>query len=200
VNVKKIAAVVGIALGAASGTAWAAETVSSIVAPDGTITGCYQKQYGQLRVVASAAECGPSELSVSWNQQGPKGEKGDKGDTGDTGATGATGPQGAPGSPGARGEKGEPGAPGSQGPAGPAGPLGHLVTTIVKETVDLAPLDSALVKANCPDGYTLTGGGYRSEGKIISVVQPFGNRWEVFGTGAAPGTVTSIALCAKLEQ
>ena len=127
-RVKKIAAVVGIALGAAGGTAWAAEAVTSIVAPDGTISGCYQQNNGQLRVVASGEACRSSEVAISWNQ---KGQQGDAGAAGSVGPTGPQGPAGATGAAGPRGPEGptgpngEAGAVGGAGPAGPAGPKGE---------------------------------------------------------------------------
>ena len=68
---------------------------ATIPAADGTITGCYQKVNGQLRVVSSAAECRPSELPLTWSQAGtpgPPGIQGPKGDKGDDGDAGAPGP------------------------------------------------------------------------------------------------------------
>ena len=35
------------------------------------INGCYKKTNGQLRVVNSPNDCGPSEVSISWNVQEP---------------------------------------------------------------------------------------------------------------------------------
>jgi len=37
------------------------------------IQGCYHKNNGQLRLVASPDECRVSEIPVSWNSQGPQG-------------------------------------------------------------------------------------------------------------------------------
>ena len=59
---------------------------------DGVIRACYQKENGQLRVLASG-QCRPSELPLSWNMQGPKGDKGDKGDKGEQGSPGISGLQ-----------------------------------------------------------------------------------------------------------
>lgn len=74
------------------------------------ISGCYQKQNGKLRVIdAQAGEaCDQNELSVSWNQTGPRGLQGDPGPAGPQGLEGPTGPQG------------------SQGPAGPLGLTGPV--------------------------------------------------------------------------
>jgi hypothetical protein len=44
---------------------------------DGTIHACYQKRNGDLRVVESSDDCRRSrELSLEWNQRGPKGDPG----------------------------------------------------------------------------------------------------------------------------
>lgn len=82
----------------AAGVAWAA-----IPGGDGTITGCYLKVTGTLRVIdtSTGSKCLRGlETPISWNQ---------KGDPGPAGPTGADGPAG------------KDGAPGPQGPAGPGG-------------------------------------------------------------------------------
>ena len=89
--------------------------VANIPAPDGTITGCYQKNNGQLRVVESASQCNPSELALTWSQEGPPGPQGP------IGPIGPQGPQGAPGPQGLTGPEGPEGPPGPEGPQGPAG-------------------------------------------------------------------------------
>ena len=153
-RLKKIAAALGIMLGAVGGTAWAAGAIGSIVAADGTINGCYQQNNGQLRVVAAGEACRDSELALSWAQKGPQGiqgpqgvpgpqgvqgaegPKGDKGATGDRGVQGERGPQGPQGDPGAQGAKGEigpqgvkgdPGAPGEPGLRGLPGADGKTI-------------------------------------------------------------------------
>ncbi|MFI5394183.1 MAG: hypothetical protein ACHQ9S_01505 [Candidatus Binatia bacterium] len=40
------------------------------------INGCYQKQNGQLRILLAGQQCGPSEMAISWNIQGPPGPPG----------------------------------------------------------------------------------------------------------------------------
>jgi hypothetical protein len=35
-----------------------------------TIFGCYKKNNGQLRIVSGPAQCGPSEVGISWNNGG----------------------------------------------------------------------------------------------------------------------------------
>jgi len=83
---------VAIALGAVGGTAWAAQTVASIIGPDGTINGCYTQNKGALRVVEAGQPCDKNELPIQWNQKGPKGDKGDPGEPGPRGDTGPPGP------------------------------------------------------------------------------------------------------------
>jgi hypothetical protein len=84
----------------------------------GVISGCYDKQSGQMRIYDTAGGlpkgCGKSEMAISWNQQGPKGDKGDTGPQGPAGPTGPAGPAGPTG---------------PTGPAGPIGPAGPTGTT-----------------------------------------------------------------------
>lgn len=126
----RAAALVAAALAVSAGVAYATGAVGAIVGADGTIQGCYKKQNGQLRVVPAAAECGPSELAVSWSQQGPQGEpgpqgiQGPQGETGPQGPQGETGPQGPQGETGPQGPQGDTGAQGPQGETGPQGPEG----------------------------------------------------------------------------
>lgn len=91
---------------------------ASIPAADGTITGCYQKNNGQLRVVESAGQCHPSEQAITWQQEGPQGPQGPIGPQGPAGPQGATGPQGLTGPEGPEGPAGPAGPEGPQGPAG----------------------------------------------------------------------------------
>jgi hypothetical protein len=66
------------------GIAWA-----TIPAGDGTISACYDKQSGQVRIYDPSGgpikPCGKTEGSVTWSEAGPKG------DTGDTGPQGPSG-------------------------------------------------------------------------------------------------------------
>ncbi len=41
-----------------------------------TITGCYKKVNGQLRIVSNPSQCNPSEAAVSWGIVGPQGPAG----------------------------------------------------------------------------------------------------------------------------
>jgi len=55
-----------------------------------TVQACYQKENGQMRILASG-QCKPSEMPLSLGTQGPKGDKGEKGDTGNPGPPGMLG-------------------------------------------------------------------------------------------------------------
>ena len=84
-----------VVIAVAGGTAWAADTVRSLIRADGTISGCYLQRSGGLRVVEPGTACSRGELAITWNQKGqqgdpgPAGPKGDKGDAGPAGAPGA---------------------------------------------------------------------------------------------------------------
>jgi hypothetical protein len=68
-----------IAIASTGGVAWA----TGIRGADGVINDCYQKNQGQLRVIDPATDtCRPSEVAITWNQQGVRGEKGEKGEPG----------------------------------------------------------------------------------------------------------------------
>ena len=68
-----------------------AAAVGVIPGQDGTISACYERGDGRLRVVADPSECTRKEQTLSWNQRGPQGE---------TGPRGAQGPRGESVSPG----------------------------------------------------------------------------------------------------
>jgi hypothetical protein len=82
--------------------------VAGIPGSGGVISGCYDKQSGQMRVYNAEGTipkgCGTKEAAIQWNQTGPQGPKGDAGE---------------PGAPGAAGRDGLDGAPGADGVAGP---------------------------------------------------------------------------------
>ena len=115
--------------------------LATIPATGGTISGCYEKKTGILRVIDAEAgkTCLSFETPISWNQKGPKGDQGIAGLAGPAGApgptgeagpqgpkgdTGPAGPAGADGERGSAGTPGPPGAAGATGPTGPAGPVG----------------------------------------------------------------------------
>ena len=86
-----------VALVVAGGVAYGA-----IPAADGTITACYAKSGGAMRVidVKKGQACTTSEKVLTLNQQGPigpSGADGAAGAQGQTGPAGPTGPQGVPG-------------------------------------------------------------------------------------------------------
>jgi hypothetical protein len=72
-----LAVSVGSALVLAVGFAYATVTDSG-----GVVHGCAKTPNGQLRIVASASDCAPSETSVDWNQVGPTGPAGSPGISG----------------------------------------------------------------------------------------------------------------------
>lgn len=134
---KRAAALVAVALGAIGGTAWASGAVGSIVGANGTVTGCYQTQNGQLRVVAEGETCRSSESAIQWSQKGPPGDtgptgapgpQGERGETGPQGIRGEIGPQGEPGLQGPKGDPGSPGPAGATGATGAVGPQGPAGT------------------------------------------------------------------------
>jgi hypothetical protein len=119
---------------------WAVPAAAALVVAGGVAYGdaqstptiihaCYQKNVGNLRFVDTATQawpdaCRPSEVPLSWNQQGIQGQTGLQGPQGETGATGPQGPQGDTGATGAQGPKGDTGATGAQGPKGDTGATG----------------------------------------------------------------------------
>jgi type VI protein secretion system component Hcp len=88
---KKLALGLAAALAAlvAGSIAWA-----SVPDPRGMITGCYDKQSGELRVTDSQTGqpkgCSAKELQLLWNQQGPQGVPGPQGAPGPQGPSGGT--------------------------------------------------------------------------------------------------------------
>jgi Collagen triple helix repeat (20 copies) len=145
---RKLGTAAGIAVVALVG-AGAAFAATTIPGSDGTISACYNKLTGVVRVVADTASCitstkypAATEVALSWSQTGPRGlagpagvpgapgpvgapgVKGDPGAKGDPGTPGDPGAKGDPGAPGAPGEKGNPGDPGAPGAPGAPGEKG----------------------------------------------------------------------------
>jgi hypothetical protein len=125
-------AIVG-ALGLSIGGAGGVFAAGLIPDANGVIHACYQREDGDIHLVANPSECKKNEIAISWNQRGPIGATGATGAAGPTGAagvagpagaTGAVGPTGATGTTGPSGANGQNGAPGPTGPTGPAGPGG----------------------------------------------------------------------------
>lgn len=210
---------------AAGGLGVAAVAFGAIPGSDGTIHGCYQlkadgtAQKGNLRVINPAVEqCDPAkELSITWNQQGPKGDagpqgpagpageqgvQGPKGDTGPAGPVGPQGDKGDKGDPGPVGPQGEPGPQGESGPQGPAGPAAGLEVFQRTDQIDVLPSTTRTVVAQCQSGEKLTGGGYWGWSLQIfgSRQAPDGSqRWVVDAHNPTANTLQlrATAMCAK---
>jgi hypothetical protein len=130
--------------------------------------------------------------------EGPTGPQGPKGDKGDKGDTGLQGPQG---------EKGE------TGPQGPAGPPSIIRwATVTKDGVLNASVEPKEIVgyATCPDGYKVTGGGFRGSYYLrIRASHPSddGKSWFVTGTyleeeNGIPEYKPSLkifAVCAQVQ-
>lgn len=63
----------------------------------GTITACYDNATGQMRRVATAADCKAKEVALTWNIVGPQGPEGLQGIQGLQGLQGLSGPAGPAG-------------------------------------------------------------------------------------------------------
>ncbi len=72
-----------VVLGASVGAA-----VASIPAADGTVSACYKKRSGALRVVSATKNCRAGERGLTWNARGPRGAAGPRGATGAPGTPG----------------------------------------------------------------------------------------------------------------
>lgn len=100
---------------------------AQIPAQDGTISACYSRNGGALRIVDEGTDCKNGETRLTWNQKGepgPAGPAGPGGPAGPAGAAGPAGPAGPEGPAGSAGPAGPAGADGAAGPAGPEGPAG----------------------------------------------------------------------------
>ena len=76
-----------------------ARSTGTATIPDaqGVIHACHKKPIGEVKIVYSAANCGPGQVPIEWSQAGPQGPKGDPGPQGETGAQGPAGPPGSGG-------------------------------------------------------------------------------------------------------
>src|SRR5436305_15320595 len=92
---RKRLAVIPIALAVAVvGGGVALATIPS----NGTISGCFAKRDGALRVIdGTATSCKATEAALAWNQTGPQGPQGPQGAQGPKGDAGPQGPQGPAG-------------------------------------------------------------------------------------------------------
>jgi hypothetical protein len=137
-------------LGLVGGIAYA-----TIPGSTGTISGCYEKRTGIVRVIDSdaGAKCASYEASISWNQQGQKGP---------TGASGAQGPTGAQGLKGDTGPAGPKGATGPAGAAGAPGPS-DLYATGQRATVALIGTYRSIAQLSLPPGKYFVSGNVQLE-------------------------------------
>ena len=173
-------------------TAVAGGFALAAIPSSGVISGCYQKNQGQLRVVDSAADCHSSEVPLSWNQTGVGGSQGATGATGPIGATGVQGPkgdtgtQGAMGDTGTAGTNGTNGATGATGATGAGGPMGATGASalsgyqiVTGPTTQVGGLqDSGDVFAFCPTGKLATGGGAIGTGALLYESAPVDPSWQ----------------------
>jgi len=84
-----------IALGGTLAVLAAGVASAAIPSANGTISACYDKQSGQVRIIDAEDNmpkgCGPKESSVSWNVQGAAGQDGQDGQDGTDGQDGVSG-------------------------------------------------------------------------------------------------------------
>ena len=165
---------------------------SACHAADNAINGCYQKNKGQLRVLAKKERCLPSEVPISWNIVGPRGPIGLTGQQGPIGLTGQQGPT---------------------GPTGPQGPTGVLSFYIVTTAFTVQTPGNSDFNASCLAGDQVTGGGFSvpplpgakvvaslpSEGNAV-VTPPVTPNWQVSIDNAevTPWEGSVYAICADL--
>jgi hypothetical protein len=177
-----VSAVATLAL--AGGVAFA---TGGIPGPGGVIFACFDKQNGNLRVVADPSECRNSELPLTFNQTGQQGPQGIPGPQGPRGFTGATGAQGIQGIQGIQGPQGIQGLQGLQGVPGLPGLAGYEIVSGTNIAV-------------CPAGKTVVGGG-ASAGSVLFVKQallesmPFNNGWRGSSSGSPLVQTAVFAIC-----
>jgi hypothetical protein len=84
---KTLLAVLTLAVLAAT-AAGIARSTATLTIPDsnGVIHACHKKPIGDVKIVHSAADCGPGQAPIQWSQSGPQGPKGDAGPQGPPGA------------------------------------------------------------------------------------------------------------------
>jgi hypothetical protein len=81
--------------------------LATIPASDGTITACYGKALGLVRIIdASNQKCTSLETKLTWSQAGPQGNPGPAGPTGPAGTNGTNGKDGSNGKDGTNGTNG----------------------------------------------------------------------------------------------
>jgi hypothetical protein len=208
-----------IAIGLVAGVVLGGTYAFGAVGGGGVITGCYDKQNGNLRLIDKQAgkSCRRSERQISWNKQGPQGPAGP---AGPAGSAGPTGPPGATGATGATGQAGPPGPAGGQGPPGPAGadgppgpPGGGAISNLTYVTAQItydatAPAGSQYSgEAKCPNGLHAVGGSTGSSSSTRADFPSDGSgtgnagnsAWFARGSGSSSVGVSVYAICAPAE-
>ena len=130
---------------------------ATIPGSDGTVTACYAKSNGALRVVDQKKGCKSGERRLTFNVKGKDGLPGAPGPTGPPGATGSPGPAGATGSPGPKGDKGD------VGDTGPPGFSDEFVAeaSVTFPVATIGQPDAQARTVMCPAGTpVVTGGGF----------------------------------------
>ena len=110
-----------------------------------TYYACVGNHSGVLRQVGPHQHCYRNEHRIDWNNVGPRGPRGPRGPQGPQGPQGATGAQGPQGAPGAQGVPG----------------LSQY--QVVKQGGTIPGLAAGEVRAYCPTGTQVIGGGYTTD-------------------------------------
>lgn len=144
-----------------------------------TIHACVHDRTGDVRIVDDAEGCKQQEAPVSWNTEGP------------------------PGPPGPEGPEGP------QGPEGPPGQDGVLGYETVFEQGSVDASSTEAVRADCPEGKRVLGGGFSHDpidGMQVTRLGPAGvppdSAWlaAARNTTDSPQRLTVHAICAEVEE
>lgn len=186
----------------AAAIAFAVAVPAAVEAQTAVYTACYVPSTGTVYRVGESglpsACVKPEHVQFSWNQAGPPGPPGTQGPQGPQGQIGPEGPQGDAGVAGPAGPTGPPGPQGAQGPAGVSG------WQRVTHSASFAPNVLGTVRADCPSGKVVTGGGFSVTGPDHLNVKrnepsSAGTGWIVRGwSDAGSVTITTVAICAAV--
>ncbi len=149
---------------------------TAVRAQESVINACYDLNKGDLRRVASPADCTAKELPLTWNITGPQGPAGPQG------ATGLQGPVGP------------------QGPAGTAAPLVHN-GTLSGDGTSAAPLQIASPLA-LPGALSASGpvtAGNSSTGGILTATNTV-NRWVEVGSNLGFDSISGTCVGLRLRS
>ena len=128
--------------------------VAAIPGPNGTVTGCYARSGGQLRVIDAEAGrvCTRQENTLTWSQRGP---------IGPTGPAGAAGPKATPVRRATPARRATPpdDPPGRHRAPGPHGQNGATTVLVRQKTVSVPPGGFSGDQMSCQPGESATGGG-----------------------------------------